>query len=118
MIKQSSGPKQKCMSTQIQSCVCERCIVIQKRMKKWKSQIKAFQQSNEYAELSGIDGQPIEFEWNIFPGFTSIEFLRKIQEDLEVRRINPEQFEGKILFISMFNDIDWTKEWICIGPHF
>ena len=33
---------------------------------KWKSQIKEFQQSNEYTELSGIDGQPIEFEWN-FP---------------------------------------------------
>ena len=39
----------------------------------------------EYAELSGIDGEPIEFEWNIFSGFTSIEILRKIQEDLEAR---------------------------------
>ena len=37
---------------------------------KWKSQMKEFQQSNEYAELSGIDVEPIELEWNIFPGFT------------------------------------------------
>ena len=29
---------------------------------KWKEQIQHFQQSNEYAELSGIDGEPIEFE--------------------------------------------------------
>ena len=38
----------------------------------------------------------------ISTGFTSIEILRKIQEDLEVRQINPEQFEGRILFMSMF----------------
>ena len=62
-----------------------------------KSQIREFQQSNEYAELSGIDGESIEFEWNTFPGFRSIEILKKIPEDLEARQINPEQFEGRVL---------------------
>ena len=33
MIKRSNGRKQMCMSTQIQSCVWERCIIIQKWMK-------------------------------------------------------------------------------------
>ena len=56
----------------------------------------------------------MEFEWNLFPGITSIEILRKIQEDLEARiinprNINPEQFEGTVLFMSMFDDIDWTQ---------
>ena len=32
---------------------------------KRKDQISAFQQDKEYAELSGINGEPIEFEWNI-----------------------------------------------------
>ena len=32
---------------------------------KRKDQISVFQQDKEYAELSGIDGEPIEFEWNI-----------------------------------------------------
>ena len=32
---------------------------------RWILQIQYFQQSNEYAELFGIDGEPIEFEWNI-----------------------------------------------------
>ena len=31
----------------------------------WQSQIREFQQSNEYTKLSGVDGEPIEFEWNI-----------------------------------------------------
>ena len=64
---------------------------------KWKDQIREFQRSNEYAELYGIDGEPFEFEWNIFPGFTSIEIFRQIQKDLKTRQMNPEQFEGRIL---------------------
>ena len=77
--------------------------------KKWISRTQDFQQSNEYAALFGIDGEPVEFEWNFFPGYTSIEILRKIQEDLEARQIHPEQLEGGIPFMPMFNDIDWTK---------
>ena len=75
---------------------------------KWISQTTEFQQSNEYAELSGIDGERIEFEGNIFPGFTTIEILGEIQKDLNARPVNSEQIEGIIPFISMFNDIDWT----------
>ena len=44
-----------------------------------------------------------------FPGFTSIEILRQIQRGLNARHINPEQLEGRILFMWMFNDIDWTR---------
>ena len=77
---------------------------------KWKSQIKEFQESNEYAELSGIDGEPIEFEWNVFPGFAKIEILGETVKDLNARQMNPEQFEGLILLMSMFNDIDWTQK--------
>ena len=46
---------------------------------------------------------------NISPGFTSIEILKHIQKDLKTRQTNPEQFEVRILFMSTFNDIDWTK---------
>ena len=31
----------------------------------WQEQIQYFQQSDEYAEVSGIDGGPFEFEWII-----------------------------------------------------
>ena len=44
-----------------------------------------------------------------FPGLTSLEILQKIQEDLQDQNIQPEHFEGRIIFMSMFNDIDWTK---------
>ena len=76
---------------------------------KWWDKISEFQQSNEYAELQGTGGEPIEFEWNIFQGFTSIQILRQIQKDLNAGPRNPEQFQEIVLFVSMFNDIDWKK---------
>ena len=83
-------------------------MILQKQTPSGKEQIHYFQHSNEYAELSGIDGEPIEFDVEYFPGFTSIEILRHIQLDLNARRIYPEQFEGRIIFMSVFNDIDRT----------
>ena len=56
-----------------------------------------------------IDGEPNELEWNIFPGRTSLEILRKIQKDLQEQSIEPENFEDRIICMSMFNDTDWTR---------
>ena len=76
---------------------------------KWKDQLLDFPQSNEYRELFGIDGEPIEFEWNVFPGLTTLHTLQKIQDKLEAHQTSPEELEERIIFMSMFNDIDWTK---------
>ena len=35
--------------------------------------------------------KPIEFEWSIFPGHTSLEILQKIQQDLQDRNIEPQK---------------------------
>ena len=56
-----------------------------------------------------MDGEPIEFEWKNFPGFTGLEILHRIQYDLKNLRIESEQFRNRILFMSMFNDIDIYK---------
>ena len=39
----------------------------------WKDRLKWFKSSPEYRTLDRIDGEPMEFEWNIFPGFTTLE---------------------------------------------
>ena len=44
-----------------------------------------------------------------FPGLTSLEILHKIHRDLQNQNIEPENFEGRMIFMSMFNDIDWTS---------
>ena len=37
---------------------------------RWKDQLEEFRHSNSYREFFGIDGEPVEFEWNMFPGLT------------------------------------------------
>ena len=56
------------------------------------------------------NGEPIAFEWKIFPGTTASELLRKIQKDLEGQRIRSESFSDRVIFMSMFNDIDLDKK--------
>ena len=34
-------------------------------------------------DMNRIDGMPTEFEWNIFPGITTLGFLEKIQKSSE-----------------------------------
>ena len=72
--------------------------------------ITEFQVSNSYPELLRIDAEPIQFEWNIFQGRASSEMLQKVQEYLQSRRLEPAGFRDRLIFMTMFNDIDWTKE--------
>ena len=74
--------------------------------------LSACQESRE------MDGEPIEFEWNIVPGLTSLLILQRIQSDFRERNIEFEEFGDRIIFMSMFNDIEWTRkgnEEICIS---
>ena len=57
--------------------------------------------------LDKIDDEPMEFEWNIFPGFTTLQLSRKVQELLLRLSVTPEKFTGRIIFMSMFNVISW-----------
>ena len=51
----------------------------------------------------------MEFEWKIFPGFTTEEILNEIQQMMG-NYSEPEIFTSKIIFMSMFNDIVWDAE--------
>ena len=45
-----------------------------------------------------------------FPGFSALRLLETIQKDLEGKRIKPDEFSDRIIFMSMFNDIDMDKK--------
>ena len=58
-----------------------------------------------YRDYDGINGEPTEFEWNIFPGFKTLQLCSKVTDALSNLGETPETFKGRILFMSMFNDI-------------
>ena len=75
----------------------------------WEDRLTWFKSSPENRTFDRIDREPMEFEWNIFPGFTTVQLCHKVQELLSKLSVTPEKFTGRIIFISMFNDISWCS---------
>ena len=71
----------------------------------WEQRLEWFKTSQEDRNLDTIDGETMEFEWNIFPGFTTLQLCYSVQEFLSKMSEEPEEFTRKIIFMSMFNDI-------------
>ena len=76
----------------------------------WKSKIQWYPDNNYFKDLSRIDGQIMEFEWKIFPGLTTMGILNQIQQMTGELQCEPENFTGRIIFMSMFNDIVWYSK--------
>ena len=71
----------------------------------WKDRIEWITTSQSYRDYDGINGEPTEFEWNIFPGFDTLQLCGEVKDLLSRLGETPEKFTGRILFMSMFNDI-------------
>ena len=54
-------------------------------------------------------GEPMEFELNIFPGFNTLQLSQEVQELLLRLNEAPENLTGRMIFMSMFNDISWRS---------
>ena len=71
----------------------------------WKKRIERIINEKSYRDYDAINGESTEFEWNIFPGFTTLQLCGKVTDLLSNLVETPETFSGRILFMSMFNDI-------------
>ena len=76
----------------------------------WKNRIAGVQSGRSYRDYDGINGESTEFEWNIFPGFTTLQLCGKINDLLSDLGQTPETFTGRILFMSMFNDMSCDRK--------
>ena len=73
----------------------------------WEEKLTWFKSSSQYRALDTIDGELMEFESNIFPGFTTLQLCNKVQEFVS-KMSDTSQFKGPIIFMSMFNNISWN----------
>ena len=46
----------------------------------WKYKIKWYIENHHLKDLNRIDGESMEFEWKIYPRFTTFDLLTQIQE--------------------------------------
>ena len=61
----------------------------------WEERLEWFKSSPEYRTLDRIDGKPMEFEWNIFPGFNTLQLSQEVQELLLRLNETPQNFYRK-----------------------
>ena len=77
---------------------------------RWKGPVEDLKKSSSYQDAVGIDGEAIVFEWHNLPGFSSLSVLEEIRrESLAGKKIQPEEFKDRIIFMSMCNGIAWSK---------
>ena len=70
----------------------------------WEDKLTWFKSSSQYRILDTIDGEPMEFEWNIFPGITTLQLCNKVQEFMSKMSEKPEEFKGRIQYnIEIFS---------------
>ena len=74
--------------------------------------IQWYSDNNLFIELNRIDGQPVEFEMEAFPRI-HYRILNQIQQMMGELQCEPENFTGKMIFMSMFNDIMWDNGELC-----
>ena len=93
MTEQYNWRKQKSMSTRIQYCAWEGFIQQGMQLSNGNAKWQLFEKRIFFYWALGMDGEPIEFEWTLFPGFTELQILHTIQCDLERSHIKPEKFQ-------------------------
>ena len=63
----------------------------------WKKRIEWIINEKSYRDPDWINGELTEFEWYIFPGFTTLQLCDKITDLLSILGEEPETFIGRIL---------------------
>ena len=77
----------------------------------WKNRVAGAPSERSYRDYDAINGEPTEFEWNIFPGFTTLQLCDKINDLLSDLGQTPAIFHRKnSIYMSMFNDISCDRK--------
>ena len=72
-------------------------------------QLSWFKESSQDRTLDTVDGEPVEFEWNISQDSLHCSSSKKSKSSMN-KMGEPEQYQGRIIFMSMFNDISWRSQ--------
>ena len=86
--------------------------------RRWEGQVGDFQQTDSERELYGIDGEPIAFEWHIFPGLRSLKIFRKSRKTcknktLNLKNLKIEPFSCRCSMILIGRDEEIQTEGEC-----
>ena len=75
----------------------------------WEEQLTWFKSSSQYRALDTIDGEPMEFEWNISQDSPHCSPSTKSKSSW-TKSATQHNSNGRSIFMSMFNDISWGSQ--------
>ena len=96
---------QRSSSSQILYCVLERFSTTPNRTMHGNKDWDGSNHLRFTEALTESKCEPMEFEWNIFPGFKTLQLSEEVKSLLLRSGETSENFTGRIFFMSMFNDI-------------
>ena len=71
----------------------------------WVTKLDEVWNEHGFAEKLDLSAREIKVAWHVLPGASTIDTKKHIREWAQSTMI-----EGRIVFLSMFNDIDWTQK--------
>ena len=75
----------------------------------WKYKLSDHWDGIELKEKFDSLCQKVRMIWHVYPGAKTTDLVRDITDVLN--DTNPDKFYGEdIIFMSMFNDVEWTKK--------
>ena len=76
----------------------------------WEQRLGWIKSSQNYRNIDRIDGEPTEFEWNIFPGFNTLQLSEKSQKfTVQIGR-NTRKFHRKnSIHVDVQRHFLWNK---------
>ena len=76
----------------------------------WETRLGWFKSSPVYRNFDRIDGEPMEFEWNIFPGFNTLQLSEEVKSLLYRLGETPAIFTGFFfIFVNVQRHFLWNK---------
>ena len=67
----------------------------------WERRLGWIKSSHSYRNFDRIDGEPTEFEWNIFPCFNTLQFSEEVKSLLYRLGETPEYFTRRIFHVDV-----------------
>ena len=72
---------------------------------KWTGQVEDPKMYPSCQDAVCLDGEAIEFEWQILPGFATLTILQEIPMDLERTNKEPQNFKDRIILMFLFRTL-------------
>ena len=74
----------------------------------WEQRLEWCRSSSKYRNFHRIDGEPMEFEWNIFPGFNKLQLSEEVT--CLLFRLDTREFHRKnSLYVDVQRHFLWNE---------